>query len=178
MLYIVPEGVIEIGDGAFLGSKLEKVVLPSSIKKIGKEAYHCCKKLKDIVLPSSLLSIGESAFSYCCSLEEISLPPKMEELGDNAYLACSSLKEFRIPHGIKEIPDDCLAGCKALSDVFIPNTVTKIGAYAFFEAGIKNIDLPSSIVLIGDSAFSLSKNLNNVMLRQYEVTSHRKIADS
>lgn len=71
-LYIVPEGVIEIGDGAFLGSKLKKVVLPSSIKKIGKEAFDYCKKLKDIVLPSSLLSIGESAFSYCCSLEEIS----------------------------------------------------------------------------------------------------------
>ena len=43
----IPDGVIEIGDGAFEGCKsLEKITIPDSVTVIGKNAFHGCGFLK------------------------------------------------------------------------------------------------------------------------------------
>ena len=46
----IPEGVEEIGDGAFYGcTYLEDMVLPSSIRAIGDNCFALCSKLTKIV---------------------------------------------------------------------------------------------------------------------------------
>ncbi|MCM1439741.1 MAG: leucine-rich repeat domain-containing protein, partial [Roseburia sp.] len=41
----------------------EAVTFPSSIKKIGKEAFSSCGQIKKLTIPNSVLEVGESAFS-------------------------------------------------------------------------------------------------------------------
>ncbi len=47
----LPESVIRIEDGAFIGSSIEEIVLPNSLESIGEWAFDQCGNLKRIVVP-------------------------------------------------------------------------------------------------------------------------------
>ena len=58
--YVVPEGVVAIGDGAFENwKKLRSIELPESVVFIGKKSFRDCKSLKTVNLPKNLKEIGE-----------------------------------------------------------------------------------------------------------------------
>ena len=105
---VLPEGLVEIGEGAFSEVHLEKVVIPSTVKKIGKKAFYGCY-LKSIDLPEGLNTLGESAFES------------------------NSFKELRIPKSLKDLPSKAFYECSELRDAYIPDTVNKIGDTLFGE---------------------------------------------
>lgn len=47
----------------------EIVVIPSSIKTIGEEAFYENKKIKKVFIPNSVAEIGDNAFKYCSKLK-------------------------------------------------------------------------------------------------------------
>lgn len=70
----IPDGVTRIGRGAFSGSGVQTVTLPSSLTVIQREAFFKCDKLKKVIMPDSVKSICHSAFAKCYSLERIEIP--------------------------------------------------------------------------------------------------------
>lgn len=70
---VIREGVTEIREGQHKHSKIEELVLPSTLKKIGKEAFALCYNLKKVVIPDNCTIIGEEAFYDCSSLECLDL---------------------------------------------------------------------------------------------------------
>ena len=91
-LAVVPEGVEEIGNGAFYhASLLRGVSLPCTIKRIGNSAFDGCTSLKKISLPQSVEYIGEGAFRYCSSLVGIEIPKLVRRLYKNTFAYCESL---------------------------------------------------------------------------------------
>ena len=57
--------------------KLKKVVIPSTVRKIGKQAFVNCKKLKNIVIKTKKLknnSIGKKAFKGISAKAVIKVP--------------------------------------------------------------------------------------------------------
>lgn len=96
----ISEGIKEIGISAFQGcSKIERVVLPTTLSKIGESAFMGCSNLADIK-PTlgkdslKITEIGASAFYNCTSLEKITLPSTLESIGLNAFAGCSKLTEI------------------------------------------------------------------------------------
>ena len=69
MTVFVPEGVEDIGEGAFEGSDVIEVTLPEGLIKIGKRAFADCESLEKINFPSTLRIISDEAFSGCTSLD-------------------------------------------------------------------------------------------------------------
>ena len=70
--FSIPEGVTEIGGGAFAGCKsLASVTIPESVTEIGWAAFYGCSSLSAVTIPSSVTEIGDSAFEGCTSLTEI-----------------------------------------------------------------------------------------------------------
>jgi len=85
---------------------------------------------------------------------------------------------------ITEIPIQCFAGCRNLQHIYLPSSCTYIGANAFAQSGIRDIDftyvndvdeaaflyctnlkevyLPSSIIYVGDQAFCGCNGLKKV----------------
>lgn len=60
---IVEEGIEEIGNYAFFGAKnVEEIILPSTLKKIGRQAFGKCTNIKKITIPDGVNYIGEFAF--------------------------------------------------------------------------------------------------------------------
>lgn len=87
-LVIIPEKynnipVTEIADNGFMScTKLLRVVLPSSVKKIGNNAFVNCTNLKLVGL-SSVEIIGSNAFGMCRNLERLFFPQTVKIVGAN-----------------------------------------------------------------------------------------------
>jgi len=67
----LPSKVIEIGDRAFAGCRLETVVLNEGLTTIGHKAFESNTSLKEIVIPKTVFKITEMAFSACSGLEKV-----------------------------------------------------------------------------------------------------------
>ena len=60
----VPSRVVRIGDGAFYGTSLSRIVIPDAVTTIGCDAFGCCKKLKLVSLPFNAC-VDSGAFDGC-----------------------------------------------------------------------------------------------------------------
>ena len=153
---VVPEGATEIRAGAFLGSYLEEIVLPSTLNKIENHAFGYCDFLKSITLPDGITEIAEGAF-YSSGLEEIHLPEHLTKIGMDAFYKCSSLKHIDLSKiDSLEIGDGAFTGCTGLVDgsgmLIIQNrlfAVTKNPKYIETD-----VDVPDHVNVIEDGVFT------------------------
>lgn len=82
---VIPEGVTEIGEGAFSCSYMPSVRLPSTLKKIEKQAFMYAYNLTKITLPDGLETIGDEAFSGCHPRNAVVLPASIKSIGKKAF---------------------------------------------------------------------------------------------
>ena len=116
---IVPEGVTQIGEDVFLGSKIESVKIPSSVIAIGYKAFHECINLKRVFFSKGLEVIGDYAFCGN-SCESISIPNSVIVIKEYAFCDCRNLKKVVIPKSVKVIENDAFSMNDKLEDVTIP----------------------------------------------------------
>lgn len=57
--------VEEIGEYAFRDCALEEIILPETLRKIGRYAFYNCQSLERITLSDTLSDIGSGAFTGC-----------------------------------------------------------------------------------------------------------------
>lgn len=82
--YEIPDGVTEIGYGAFLAQNhLENVTIPSSIHEIGGWAFSQCSKLNNIIIPEGVKELKGGTFSWCAELKSIVWPASLEKIDLN-----------------------------------------------------------------------------------------------
>lgn len=95
---MIPEGVTEIGVGAFnLCRRLSSVVIPDTVKTIGLQAFRDCVGLKCITVPGSVTQIGEWAFYGCKELKEAIISQNVELLWEKAVFIDCPLEVFHGP---------------------------------------------------------------------------------
>ena len=64
--FLLPEGIEEIGDGAFSGNPVyTHLALPASLRTLGREAFMDCPGLMYADIPGSVAEIGDDCFSGC-----------------------------------------------------------------------------------------------------------------
>ena len=68
---VVPDGVEKIGEYAFRNSLANTIILPNTLKEIGKAAFYSLDNITEIEIPSSVETIGNGAFNKCGNLAEI-----------------------------------------------------------------------------------------------------------
>ena len=117
-------------------SSVEKVVIPSTVTRIGISAFDGCGGLKGVSLPDGLAQVEDAAFNRCKSLASITVPKSVTSIGANAFANCTSLKSAVIEANGKKLfettmGDYAFSGCTNLTSVTIPGNVTSIGDYAF-----------------------------------------------
>ena len=165
---VFPEGISELPSAVFFQCQsIERVVLPSSLKKICADAnvfspgaFQDCSSLKEIILPEGLETIGANCFRGCGSIEKIFLPKSLRRIGEEAFSNCTALKEISIPNGITKIGEKAFSHCTALKEISIPNGITKIEDKTFeWCTSMESIKLPDTLESIGRYAFGRCYNL-------------------
>jgi hypothetical protein len=137
-----PDGLIAIGDGAFIGS------WGRSDPEIG------------ITFPSSLSFIGDCAFGWRHLKGNIILPQNITlephtENGSPGIFDSSIYSEcmVEIPDGIERIPNRMFVSCCIVGELDIPNSVSLIGRCAFGQTKITSVHLSDNLKQIEEGAF-------------------------
>lgn len=82
-----------IEESAFSGcTKLNNIILSTSITKIGDLAFRDCTDLTSIAIPKGITEIGEETFNNCTNLESIAIPDSVEFIDESAFKDCNNLK--------------------------------------------------------------------------------------
>ncbi|OJX88866.1 MAG: hypothetical protein BGP01_05910 [Paludibacter sp. 47-17] len=144
---VFPSGITAIGKEAFKNSGLTgSVTIPSGITKIDADAFGRCDEITGVQFPSGLLTIGNGAFAECTGLRDsLVFPDGLTTLGDEAFFLCTQLPGYRA----------------------FPTSLTRIGTYAFREcvAMKQEVVLPASILSFGIGSFISSGVTSAIILR-------------
>lgn len=91
------ENLRVIPEEACMGQEdLTVLDLPEGVEEIGEGAFAACENLTKIRFPSTMRSIGPGAFMHCFSLQEVTIPDAVEVIGDMAFFGCASLKTVHV----------------------------------------------------------------------------------
>jgi len=168
--------VTEIGQNAFYNcKKLTELEIPEGVTKIGRFAFMHCG-LKSVVIPTTVKNIGIDAFESCSDLETVQYNAKeCERVYDNQLAATSAFQyagnnsggiKVIIGSEVTNIPDYLFSQDNNVTEiVFEGNNVIEIGYNAFYKAKLTKIDIPAGVV-IKSSAFYCCTNLADVNISE------------
>lgn len=121
---MLPEGVVEIGEGAFCYAiNLENVNFPSSLRTIKKRCFSDCISLNvnPLIIPEGVEEIGYMAFVNCKSLTgKVILPTTLKRINDGAFFS-TKITECNFPDGLEEIGDGAFYATR-LREAILPNS--------------------------------------------------------
>ena len=154
----IPNGVTDIAEGVFYDRyDITRVIIPSSVVSIGKEAFASCENLTsveflgpgleiicerafdgcnnlaNIVLPNTLTTIGIAAFMNCKNITTVNIPNSVVTIGNDAYRYCSMLRTLTIGSGVTNLEEYIFGDCDTLTSVTIPDNVLRISVRLFVE---------------------------------------------
>ena len=129
-----------------------------------EQCFYDVPNIESVVI-SGAVDVPRDMFGKCTGLKKVTLKNGVKSIGEDAFRDCSSLESVIFENTVLEkISDGAFSGCSALSSIALPDSVTEIEKYAFFETGLRNIQLPEKLTLIGAYAFCNCKNLEQVQL--------------
>lgn len=156
---------------------IEKIVISSGVKYIGKYSFANMPLVKSIEMPDTLLSIGHYAFWSDAAITNITIPNSVEKIGYKAFGNCTLLEEINIPLNWTECislsetaqsTDYCgsiFYGCLNLEKIVIPNGMTEIPSYGFSNCDyLVSVVLPDSVSVIKNQAFYGCSRLKNIII--------------
>ena len=168
---VLPEGIEVIGERAFAKSGLTKINLPSSLKKIGDNAFdegvtftaEEGTDFTNMLLKAGILKSPASLFKFRVISEE----EKTCELYNYNMRQDREITVVSIPDYVPISDDDdtlyrvtaiagntSFGGATHLTHIHIPNTIESIGMNAFREcSALLQINIPDSVTSIEKQVF-------------------------
>ncbi len=134
-----------------------KIIIPSEINGLPVTSiggFKDCSSLISIEIPNSVTSIYNYAFLGCSSLTSINVSDNNENYSsiDGVLYNKTQTELKRYPEGKKD------------KIYYIPNSITSIGEGAFFGSSLANIEMPNSLIGIGQNAFSDCISLTSIKI--------------
>lgn len=186
-------GSIEtIESNTFEGCNLKYIHLPSTLKKIGDNAFNYNIELKCIELPDSVEVLGKSVFAYCYKFERINLGESVLQIGDFCFYKCA-IKDIRLPSSLSKLgvrPFDCVDNIITKpNSLFVSNSgilknmktgnlecyfgketslvlngIKSLSPLAFYKSEVENVTIPESIKVISEYAFCEASKVKSISL--------------
>lgn len=149
--------IVRIDAGAFADQEdVTEIVVPDSVLEIGQGAFSGCAALTELTVPfvggsaTSNTYIGyifgassftENAKYIPAGLETVTLSDACVSVADFAFDYCTSLKTVHIGANVASIGNCAFNAC-ALTEIVVPDSVSKIGVGAFAKCPITKMTLP------------------------------------
>ena len=160
-------------------SQSDKVIIPDSVRIIGRKAFESCKSITfyRISDPGCVpetncyvkLSNGEiikkEEFENSKRIESVKIPSSVSTIDYYAFSNCENLKTVVFAEGVKYIMDNAFEGCASLESVTIPSSVEEIGFNAFRGCNkLREVTIKEGCKVICSGAFCGCESLEIVDL--------------
>ena len=213
----IDSGVTTIGENAFAGTSIEKIHLYDAVATINKAPFANCANLKEVIVDGTIdayvddtgttftkhvvdlgaiLNCNNGNNSYYVEGSETNLikyiransnytitdaiskgvSTSLTLLGESTPTAVAGW-DVTIPNGVTTIANNAFAYGETdeqpqynIVNVNIPNSVVNIGNYAFKNQKLKSIKLPNQLVSIGEGAFLNCTNAKGTLFIPRTVT--------
>ncbi|MBQ1260636.1 MAG: leucine-rich repeat protein, partial [Clostridia bacterium] len=163
---VIGKNLTEIGNAAFAGCAYDAVSLGSGVTQFTvrdgviydtdfTRIIAICEQINNVTIPSTVGDIGEF-FRENKYIESVVFEDgcAITEIHANAFMNCTNLKSVKLHDGVKGIGTSAFFGCTSLTDINFPNGLTRIDISAFFSSKLTSLDLPKTLLKIGENAFS------------------------
>lgn len=91
----LPESVTRIEGGAFRGTAIKTITIPSKVRKLSNQVFQNCNSLESIILSEGLEFINSECIGST-RLAEITIPATIQEISYRAFVGCPELKSVYI----------------------------------------------------------------------------------
>ena len=174
--FTVPSQVKTVASGAFSGSALKSIVLPSGVESIGDQAFSGSQNLTALVIPQTVTALGSTVASGC---------PVVTVITDASAKPSAWTTDFGIMRPViygydgafgttengliwvKTTVGVAVALCDlTVAEVVLPEqiggiNVTTLPEYAFFDSEkITKLVIPATVTAVSDYAIFLCPNIN------------------
>ena len=123
---------------AFDGENIKEVTLEEGFEEIYPGMFAVCNGLTKVNCPSTLRKIGDNAFNSCGALPSFEVPDGVTSIGVFAFADCNSMTSIVIPASVTSI-DDSAFNKIADQNAPYPTIITTQGSTAHTFAVGKNI---------------------------------------
>lgn len=180
----LPNRIVDIANRAFKDTGITKLILPTNDKltgvanegvgNIGYAAFMGCDKLETLTVPANVTTFNGVVFQNCTNLASIIFekPENVTTIAEHAFCNTPKLENqfCGILTNVKTIGEGAFQSCSKITNDDVKtllSKVTRIEANTFYNCpSITEIDIPSSVVYIGKSAFGLEVNLSKVIVNR------------
>jgi len=178
----IPEGVTEIGSGAFIDSdKINSIEISSSVTTIRTNAFNIPSLIK-LTIGENVNIIENDAFNGCSGLISIYNKSRLSiEMGSSNHgNVAQYAKEIYSNETDSKLTINSdgyiiysendgailLGYCGDSKDLILPNEIVTIGDQCFYESDIETILIPTNVKSIGRLAFYRCEELKVVTLNE------------
>ena len=173
--------VTEISSAAFFMREITSITMPSTLKKIGDQAFSMLIGLSTLTIPASVEEIGQASFTFLFDLKTIVVEEGNTHFccEQNMLMSASKTRllclidaydnqnplDIILPSTIKSI-DHFALSYESVKSIALPEGLETIGQYAFAATGISSIAFPSTVRSIGESCLADTRNLNEITVNE------------
>lgn len=190
--YTIPNGTTEIASNAFylynVDDALEEIIIPETVKIIGKSAFQGRKHLVKINIPEGVEAIESSTFKGCEALTSLHIPASVSSIAVDAFpvyekpwrgapiipvFAAFDVDEnnatYKSVNGILYSKDEStlikVPASFSEEEFVAADTLKIIGEHAFEgNSSIKRVVLTSNVTCVSTSAFAHCASLEEINL--------------
>lgn len=170
----IEDGLYEIGESAFecsnSGSTTGELLVPASVLNIGKAAFYGVDfnriivdatntKYKEIYGKYLANKDGNTVYKYATGNADqiVTIPEGVTTFEYGAFAEANSIKKVEFNGTETIIGEKAFKDTNNLTELENMNAVVTIGNYAFQNAALLQLEIPSTLKTIGDGAFMNTK---------------------
>lgn len=185
--YNIEAGIKKIGEFAFARSGLTSVEIPEGVTEIGYGAFYHCDSLREVKIPSTVTKIDAYAFDKTPWIQDanasspykiagdgiliayggtdsvVNIPDGIKQIGSMAFQDHMGITAVNIPASVQVIGEGAFMGCKNLKTVNGGTGLVRIEDRAFMDCPLSNVTIHASVEEIGLGAYSIPGGTDTVV---------------
>lgn len=145
---------------------LEEVTLPEGMTEIPKVAFHLCYSLKKVKFPTSIQKIGTEAFQFDINLDvDFSRLTNLKTIEARAFMLLwnkhqAGIQNIILPESLESIGNSAFYGQEKATKVIIPKSVTYIGVGTFQRLpSLKNLEIYGKNIKVINTEYGGTREL-------------------